>query len=164
MHPALLCTECLPSIYGLTLIKPQSIGLNRWDLYWLNTLRTKINSCSIDLLAMKISSHQHALTKITKLFFSEQHWSNQVDKPCCSLMIVNLLSSKKFRWSLWVLYVDHYIFCRLDFHQENSGPRKKENLQWLSQLARLIWILMQKTFPLIPELSICLLSWAVHQK
>ena len=43
LHYALLCTEGLPSIYGLTLIKPQSIGLNRWDLYWLNTLKTKIN-------------------------------------------------------------------------------------------------------------------------
>ena len=131
------CTECLPSIYGLTLIKPQSIGLNRWDLYWLNTLRTKINSCSIDLLAMKISSHQHALTKITKLFFSEQHWSNQVDKPCCSLMIVNLLSSKKFRWFLWVLYVDHYIFCRLDFHQENSRTRKKENFAMIKSVGKI---------------------------
>ena len=124
LYYALLCTEGLPSIYGLTLIKPQSIGLNRWDLYWLNTLGTKIYCCSIDLLAMKISSHQHALTKITKPFFSEQHWPNQVDKPGCSLMIVNLLSSKKLRWSLWVMYVDHYIFCRLDFHQENFAMIK----------------------------------------
>ena len=128
LHYALLCTEGLPSIYGLTLIKPQSIGLNRWDLYWLNTLGTKIYCCSIDLLAMKISSHQQALTKITKPFFSEQHWSNQVDKPCCSLMIVNLLSSKKLRWSLWVLYVDHYIFCRLAFPPRKLWTKKRRKL------------------------------------
>ena len=86
---------------------------------------------------MKISSHQHALTKITKPFFSEQHWSNQVDKPGCSLMIVNLLSSKKLRWSLWVMYVDHYIFCRLDFHQENSRTRKKENFAMIKSVGKI---------------------------
>ena len=36
-----------------------------------------------------------------------------------------------------MLYVDHYIFCRLDFHQENSGPRNKENFAMIKSVGKI---------------------------
>ena len=36
-----------------------------------------------------------------------------------------------------MLYVDHYIFCGLDFHQENSGPRKKENFAMIKSVGKI---------------------------
>ena len=35
-----------------------------------------------------------------------------------------------------MLYVDHYIFCRLAFHQENSEPRKEENFAMVKSVGK----------------------------
>ena len=36
-----------------------------------------------------------------------------------------------------MLYVDHYIFCRLAFHQENSEQRKEENFAMVKSVGKI---------------------------